>query len=323
MMDGVAMLSSYPLQDLTAFGSLFVVRPLWLTCALLLLMLRQFLSVGSGENVQDEVKPMVSQKAMLFLIPAILVSLPLPASAASRQAKERTAKKACLAGDPAKGVEILAELYVDTNDITYIFNQGRCFEQNSRYKDAIGRFREYLLKGETLTAEEKAVAQKRIEACESYLPKSESPLTPPAPVASTPVVPAQPAQVPVSPEVVTVAQQPQPLDAKAGSGLRIAGITVVSVGAAALLTGVILNLKVNSMSNDLEKPNNFNRDTDTSRKNYKTLGWVSYGVGAACLAGGSLLYYLGWHSGRDSGASVALVPSVAPGIAGALLTGAF
>ena len=263
-------------------------------------------------------------KSMLFLIPAVLMSLPGLASAASRQAQERSAKKACLAGDPAKGVEILAELYVDTNDITFIFNQGRCFEQNRKYEDAIGRFREYLVKGEKLTAEERAVAQKRIEDCESYLPKSE-PLAknePPPTVVSTPIVPAQPAPVPSSPAVV-VAAQPQQPDSKAGSGLRIAGVTVTAVGVAALITGVVLNLKVNSMSSDLAKPENFNRDTDTSRKNYKTLGWVSYGVGAACLAGGSLLYYLGWHSGRDSGPSVALVPNVAPSMAGAVLTGSF
>jgi hypothetical protein len=99
---------------------------------------------------------------------------------------------------------------------------------------------------------------------------------------------------------------------------------VGSFGVVALGTGVALNLKVNSMSTDLEKPDNFNRDTDSSRKNYKTLGWVSYGVGAAFLAGGSLLYYLGWHAGHSSAQpSVALVPTFAPGTAGALLTGAF
>ncbi len=261
---------------------------------------------------------MRSLKAMLFLIPAVVLTMSGPASAAGRQALERAAKKACLAGDPAKGVEILAELYVDTNEIVYIFNQGRCFEQNRKYEDAIGRFREYLVKGENLSAEDKAVAQKRIEACESYLPKSALP----AAVVAPPVVQVQPTQVPISPQVVAVAQQPQ-LDGKAGSGLRIAGITVASVGAAALIAGVVLNLKVNSMSSDLAKPDNFNRDTDNSRKSYKTLGWVSYGVGAACLAGGSLLYYLGLHSGRTSGASVALVPNVAPGTAGAALTGAF
>jgi len=84
-----------------------------------------------------------------------------------------------------------------------------------------------------------------------------------------------------------------------------------------------LNLKVNSMSSDLQKPDNFNRDTDSSRKDYKTLGWVSYGVGAACVAGGSLLYFLGRRSGRNPVPSVALLPNVAPDMAGAVLTGAF
>jgi hypothetical protein len=276
---------------------------------------------GSDDEVQGEAKQMRSTK-MPFWILAILVFLPAQAFAAGRQskeqAKERMAKKSCLAGDPAKGVEILAELYVDTDDIVYIFNQGRCFEQNRRYEDAIGRFREYLVKGENLSAEDKAVAQKRIEACESYLPKT-APVPARAPVA--PIV--QPAPVPVSPVVVTSVNQPQQVDNKAGAGLRIAGITVASIGAAALITGVVLNFKVNSMSSDLSKPDNFNRDTDSSRKDYTTLGWVSYGVGAACLAGGSLLYYLGWRSGRDSAPSVALVPNLAPDMAGALLRGAF
>jgi len=260
--------------------------------------------------------------AMLFVIPAILLSFPVQAFAANRQAKERMAKKACLAGDPAKGVEILAELYVDTNDINYIFNSGRCFEQNRKYEDAIGRFREYLVKGEKLTAEEKAVAQKRIDACESYLPKSE-PRPPvvagPAPVA--PVVQPPPTSVPAA--TVAEVQHQRQVDERTGSGLRITGIIAASVGAAALITGVALNIKVNSMSSDLQKPDNFNRDTDTSRKNYKTLGWIGYGVGAACLAGGSLLYYLGWNAGRTSTSTVALAPYVAPGTAGALLKGSF
>jgi hypothetical protein len=99
------------------------------------------------------------------LIPAALLLSSSQAAASKRpgrQTKERLAQKACLAGDPAKGVEILAELYVDTNDITWIFNQGRCYEQNRRYEDAIGRFREFLVKGEDqLSDAEKALAKKR------------------------------------------------------------------------------------------------------------------------------------------------------------------
>ncbi|MBN2573684.1 MAG: hypothetical protein JXP73_03900 [Deltaproteobacteria bacterium] len=271
--------------------------------------------------------------ALLFLIPAALLLSSSRASASrqpTKKAKERLAKKACLAGDPAKGVEILAELYVDTNILTYIFNQGRCFEQNRRYEDAIGRFREYLLKGEaTLSDEDKAVAQKRIEACESYLPKPEppSPLVP-EPVQVAPVVQAPPAATPpaeVVPEtpVVAVVAQPRQPGSNAGARLRIAGLVAGSLGVVALGTGVALNLKANSMAADLGKPDNFNRDTDSSRKSYKTLSWIGYGVGAGLLAGGTLMYYLGWRSGRRSTSTVVLVPTFAPDSAGALLAGAF
>jgi hypothetical protein len=265
--------------------------------------------------------------ALLFLVSAALLLGASQASAAGKQAQERAAKKACLAGDPAKGVEILADLYVDTSDITYIFNQGRCFEQNRRYEDAIGRFREYLTKGEDhISAEEKAVAKKHIDTCESYLPKPEprSPLVP-DPVSATPIVKTPSlAEGASEPQVVAVARESSPPDKNTGSGLRITGIVMGSLGVVALGTGVALNLKVNSMSADLEKVDNFNRDTDSSRKNYKTLGWIGYGVGAAFLAGGSLLYFLGWRVGHNSAQpSVALAPILAPGTAGALLTGAF
>lgn len=260
--------------------------------------------------------------ALRLLIPIFLLSLSPEAYAANRQAKERTAKKACLAGDPAKGVEILADLYVDTDDITYIFNQGRCFEQNRLYDDAIGRFREYLTKGENrLSSEEKSSAQKHIEACESYLPKKVSP--PESPAAVVPLQPQIPQSVPAAQPVTVIEREPTAKEGRGGGGLRAAGIAVGAFGAAALIAGVVLNLKVNSMSSDLEKPDNFNRDTDSTRKDYRTFGWVSYGVGAACVAGGSLLYYLGWHSGRGSSPTVAFAPDLAPTMVGATVKGAF
>ena len=58
-------------------------------------------------------------------------------SSGNRQSQEKAARKACLTGDYATGVSILADLFVESKDPLYIFNQGRCMEQNSRYKDAI------------------------------------------------------------------------------------------------------------------------------------------------------------------------------------------
>jgi hypothetical protein len=267
----------------------------------------------------------------LFLVAAGLVVASSGAAApAGRQTLERAAKKACLAGNPRQGVEILAELYINSNnDITYIFNQGRCFEQNSLYEEAIGRFREYLLKGEDrLSDSERATAQKHIDTCESYLPLEKRPVRPapvaPEPVHVPPVAETRPAQAPSDVPSVAAVHQLSPLsNGESGSGLRIAGVVAGTVGAVALLSGVILNLKVNSMSSDLEKPDSFNRDTDSTRSTYKTLALSSYGVGAACLAGGSLLYYWGWRTGRDSAPSVALIADLGPHVAGALLRGAF
>jgi tetratricopeptide (TPR) repeat protein len=94
----------------------------------------------------------------------------------AKESKERAAKKACLTGDPVKGVELLTDLFIDTNDPTYIFNQGRCYEQSNRYEEAIGRFREYLRKAKSAPAAERAEAEKHIADCQALSEKKESPM---------------------------------------------------------------------------------------------------------------------------------------------------
>ena len=89
---------------------------------------------------------------------------------------------------------------------------------------------------------------------------------------------------------------------------------------AGLVAAVVLNLKANSLANSIEPPKTYNRDTESSRKTYETLSWVGYGVGAAGLVTGAILYGLGWSKSSDT---VAVVPTVGPGLAGASLAGAF
>jgi hypothetical protein len=255
--------------------------------------------------------------ARLFLLSAVLLSSSQASAANPRASLERAAKKACLAGDPGKGVELLAELYVETNDITWIFNQGRCFEQNRRYEDAIGRFREYLTKGgEDLPASDKAAAQQHIETCQSYLPKTEP--RPAEILQPPPAVPLVPPPAPSAPPVATL-EDSSPATASQGRGLRIAGVAVGAVGVAALAAAVVLNVKANSMADDLNQPTGYDRDKASERSTYATMSWVGYGVGAACLVGGATLYYLG-HRSRSS---VAVLPTAGPGQAGLNLYGAF
>jgi tetratricopeptide (TPR) repeat protein len=241
--------------------------------------------------------------------------------------KERAARKACLTGDFAKGIDILADLFLKTNDFAYIFNQGRCFEQNHRYEDAIARFREFLVKDSTATSEERADAEKHIAACEAYLgrPKTEPPIAvrspEPIPIPSRPAETAPLAKVP--PGTVEVASPPEGKDS--GRGLRVGAVIVASLGAASVVTGIVLNVKVNNMTSDLEKPYSYSRSTNSTRETYKTVGWIAYGLGGAALAAGAVAYGLGWSRGRSDSATlgVAFIPEVAPGLAALNLGGTF
>ena len=271
---------------------------------------------------------------------ALLVCLVLPAGAwaGGRESKERTAKTACLAGDYTRGVALLAELYVSTGDITYLFNQGRCFEQNGKYEEAVARFREYQQKNADAGHQPDDQAEKHIAKCQALL-DSQKPVAvaPPAapivagapaetsatePAARKPVVEARPEAAP-EPRVAIVGPA-EPVSA--GRGLRIGGMTAAVVGVAGIATGLFLNLKANSMAKELEAANGssttlYLRSKESSRSTYETWGWVAYGAGAACLAAGAILYYLGYSEPQTT--PMAFVPTAGVGNVGAALQGAF
>jgi hypothetical protein len=126
------------------------------------------------------------------------------ALAAGNAALDKQARKACLSGDYVKGVSILAELYVDTGDATYLWNQGRCYEQNVRYVEAAERFREYLRKATKLTPKDRAEVNQHIEECETAIAKTRQP-EPAPPRQPDPLPPTRPTQ-----EVVVVQPPPPP-----------------------------------------------------------------------------------------------------------------
>jgi hypothetical protein len=267
---------------------------------------------------------------MILLLP-IFVFLPVLASPAlakpanrqamDRQAMEKAARKACLTGDYRKGVDILADLFVDTKNNTYIFNQGRCFQQSHQWVDALDRFTEYQRKATNLPADEQAEVEKYIADCKAQIQQSQPPVpaqpTPPAAVASTaPVLPpegptatsasAPPASGPSATLTTPAAETSRP-----GAGLRTAGIVAGAVGVAGIITGVVLALKTQSNVDNMYS-NGYSPSAESSRKSYETWGWVGYGVGAAGIVAGTTMYLLGWSAGR-SGATethLSLLPAI-------------
>ena len=257
----------------------------------------------------------------LPFIAFVFVTLtPTPAFSASKQAQERAARKACLSGDFNQGATILSELFIDTRDPTYIFNQGRCFEQNHRYEDAISRFEEYLrVPAGKLDAADRAEAEKHIADCKEHLPEPAAKLVQPPP---TPVATPEPNPTLETPAVVEPERLSTPV--QSGAGLRIGGIVTASLGVAAVAAGVVLNLKSNSLINGMEgSVGAYSKGKDTDSKNYRTFAWVGYGVGAACLVTGAFLYSFGHKTSDSPSTNVAILPALGPGQAGALLTGAF
>jgi hypothetical protein len=241
----------------------------------------------------------------------------------SAQQQATRARKACLSGDYQKGVDILTELFIETKDPVMIFNQGRCFEQSSRYQDAISRFEEYLRITKNTGAKDRGEAKEHIVECQAKLDRMRA--LAPAPAMAPTAVPA-PVVVPETAAPVLASEIPEPdptpqaEPVSQARGLRTAGIVVGSAGVAALGAAVFLNLKANSMAKDLNSNTGYDRAKVSDRKSYETVAWIGYGVGAACLVGGAVLYGLGLGSGASQ---VALTPSVASGHAGLSLQGVF
>jgi anti-sigma factor RsiW len=260
----------------------------------------------------------------LGLVVVVLASPAFAGKVKPKTGREKAAQKACALGDYQKGVDILADLLVGSDDPNYIYNQGRCYEQNSRWEQAINRFREYLRKDANLSDGDRAEAERHISDCEKALAQVAQAAQPPA-VLPPPVAPAEapapaPAPPPVTPDVSTKPAPPTS-DGSQGKGLRTAGIICAAVGLAAIGTGVGLALKTQDMSSDANKNGGTTQAQENLRKSLETWGWVSYGVGAAAIATGAVLYIAGWPS--DKSPNVALLPALAPDGASMVLRGRF
>ena len=96
-----------------------------------------------------------------------------------------------------------------------------------------------------------------------------------------------------------------------GAGLRVTGIVLGSLGLAGVATGVVLNLKANSLGNEYNRTQS--ESTKSSRNTYKTGALVGYAAGGGLLVTGIILYLVGHSAGADEPApTAAILPVVSP-----------
>jgi hypothetical protein len=248
--------------------------------------------------------------------------------------REVQARKDCLTGKYEAGSALLAELFAETANPNFIYNQARCYEQNARPVEAVNRFREYLRIVPNISGEEKAEVERHLAECRSMQaeqeekkPMPELPNTKEAPVpAATIVASAMPPTSPAEVVAADATKQAQPAPRR-GVSLQKTGIVLGAVGVAGVASGVVFSVLTSSIKSQVESNGRsgiFDPDKDARGHTYAALQWVGYGVGAAGIAAGAITYYYGYRAGRQDGSqAVALFPVVAPGHTGVALQGSF
>jgi hypothetical protein len=243
-----------------------------------------------------------------LIMPAVL----LAASALCRSARAdgssarpddprpTAALAACASGDVPKGIAILGTLYAETRSPAFVFNQGRCYQKNGQLEPARHRFAEYLRIGISEPPDDIRRAQEFVKEIDDTLARLRVAAL--APAAAAPVSSSR---------------------GEHAHALRIASVVLAALGVAAVGTGVYLSLKVNSISDDIDKEfANQDYVTDAAGlqrqladgARYETWQWIAYGVGGAALAGAVTTFILGGSSlpwsGSSERAALGLTPAV-------------
>jgi hypothetical protein len=253
----------------------------------------------------------------IILCLALLCAAPVVARAAQPdtalakiEGKEQKARAACESGRLDEGVKLLAELFVQTDDGNYIFNQGRCFQQNGQPDEAVKRFEMYLLRRDA----EPAVSTRARQLIADIRGAPATTTTPPPPAQIETAMPPPAATAPPGP----------------GHTLRVTGLSLVGVGLAALGAATYFGLSLGPINEDA-KMVAAGMPLDRARLNqlndrgdrYELLQWISIGVGATAVTTGAVLTFLGVRADRAVAGAWRVSPVLSPRYAGAALTLSF
>lgn len=278
----------------------------------------------------------------LLTVISALAFAPVPAQAAPkpREQREAEARRACAAGRVEAGIEILAELLTEFSHPNYIYNQGRCYQQNGKAEQAIVRFKEYLRAAQNITPEERVRVQRFIEELDAELqaaaPAAATPPTATGAVAAPPPASGEGAVRSATEAVpgadVSRTEVPPPQQSRTrGGGLRTAAIALGVAGGVGLGTGIVSGLQVRSLSNEVNDADagRFNTVTlaqqQEKAQRFETLQWIGYGVGAAAVAGAVICVMMDSNrAASESARRAILIGTVGPdGQPGLMLAGRF
>ena len=151
------------------------------------------------------------------------------------------ARKLCANENPQQGVAVLAELYVVTGHAAWVYNQGRCWEENGHYEKARLRFEEYLRKVEEITERDRRAVERRIEDLKR---KSLQGNPTGGPAAATTANDSQPAAAPPSSQPLATDERPSETitatpEQQGWSWQRKTGLAGLTVGGMGVILGAV------------------------------------------------------------------------------------
>jgi tetratricopeptide (TPR) repeat protein len=129
---------------------------------------------------------------------------------------------------------------------------------------------------------------------------------------------AQSTPAPPAPPPAPVRDEPRP-----GRGLRIAGLVTAGAGLAAVGAGVFFGLRASGIEDEAADWDTFDAGRFDEGEAAERNMWIAYGVGAALVATGGLLYVLGARPGARDAPQVRLAPVVTPSAVGLAAAGRF
>ena len=255
----------------------------------------------------------------------LALAVPAPVHAADKPARiDRTrakqarqafemGKKAYTAGEFDKAIELWKEGYELKDDPILLYNIAQAYRQKGDAAKAIFYYRGYLrdapqARNRPEVEARMAELQRGIEEAERAAQPVPSPVPPPA----------------LTPEVQEVAPAPPPVESgeepRSGKGMRVAGIVTMGVGVAAIGAATFFGLRARSLASELEDATRAGQpwsqdlaDKESRGKTMNTLSLVGFGVGAAAVVTGGILYYLGARKdARAAEERTAFLPAIGP-----------
>jgi tetratricopeptide (TPR) repeat protein len=292
----------------------------------------------------------------VVLVSLFVVALAAPAFAADKAAAEPhydQGKAYYKAGAFDLAIQEFLEGYKLDPRPGVLFNIARGYEELKDRQKAIEFYKKYIDSGAAAAAAateararmvvlERQIKEdderKKAEAAEAERKRQEAsnpPPVAPALVAPAPVAAATaPAATPsggAGPEgAVAVAPEPG-MSAETAKKLRVAGMATGGVGVLGLGAGVFFALRGSSLKSEINSElaqtstwtselAGKNSDMESANK----VAMISFIAGGVCVAGGAVLYYLGWSKApHEGGTQAMLTPTVGPDGSGLLLTGRF